>query len=141
MHTHPLAPPLPVRNAADALHVLSLAIERPLCAETHAFLLDDRGVGGLLVVVSGTHHPTAMLDVVEVMATAGERVPPLSGLVVATVRPQGGFEATDVDLWFEASDLARLHGIDLLEWFVVGPGGFDTPRTRTAEPERWPTGG
>ncbi|MEY4338598.1 MAG: hypothetical protein RLZ14_448 [Actinomycetota bacterium] len=140
MHTHPLASPLPVRNSADALHVLSLAIERPLRAETHSFLLDDHGVGGLLVAVSGTHHASTVLEVVEVMAAAGERVEALTGLVVASVRPHGGLESTDEHLWHEASHRARCHGIELIEWFVVGPHGIELPRTLTTESARWPGG-
>lgn len=141
MHSPPTALPLPVRSAADALHVLSLAIERPLCCETHAFLLDASGVGGLLVVVAGTEQAEAVLDVVEVMATAGGRVPGLRSLVVATVRPNGQVEATDAALWREARRRAASHGIDLLEWFVVGPLGIGTPRSLAGDAERWPGGG
>lgn len=141
MHSPPLALPLPVRTAADALHVLSLAIERPLCCETHAFLLDADGVGGLLVVVSGTAHAAAVLDVVEVMATAGGRVPGLCSLVVASVRPDGGVEPSDAGLWHEARSVAEGHDIDLLEWFVIGPRGVGTPRSLAGDAERWPIGG
>ena len=138
MSLQPTPLPLPVRTADDAMQLLSLAVEQPLQAETHAFLLDADGIGGVLVVIGETHPPEAVLDVVELMASVGEGVPGMVALVVATVRPDGKVEPDDVDLWLEASHLARHHGIELLEWFVLGPRGFDTPRSLTCEPERWP---
>ena len=49
-----------------------------------------------------------------------------------------GLAHADVNRWFEASDIAADHGVELLEWFVVGPGGVVCPREVFGEPPRWP---
>ena len=46
-------------------------------------------------------------------------------------------DAGDVDRWLEISDLAEDHGVDLLEWYVIGPDGASCPRDRLGEPPRW----
>jgi hypothetical protein len=136
MPTTPI--PMPVRCAADALSLLSRAMSDPLQAETLAFLLDHRGVGGVVIVVEGTLTPDSVLDVVEVMAQTAERVPHLTSLVVASVRPGSGVLPGDIDRWLEASSIATLHGIELLEWYVMAPHGPECPRDLLGEPERWP---
>jgi len=132
--------PTPVRNAADAVRLLLLAVTHPLEAETLCFLLDDdgNGVAGVITVVSGTTNPEALLDVVELIGRVGSGVPDATALVVATVRPSHGVLPGDVDLWLEASDLASAHGIELREWFIISPTGAICPRDLLGEPERWP---
>jgi hypothetical protein len=129
---------MPVRCAADALTVLSLAVRHPLQHETLAFLLDPHGMGGVVVAIEGTVDPDAVLDVVEIMARVGDRVQRMTSLVVATVRPKAGVLPGDVDRWLEASSVAELHGIELLEWYIVAPHGIECPRDLLGEPERWP---
>jgi hypothetical protein len=127
-----------VRCGTEALHLLSLAVARPLRHETLCFVLDHQGIGGVVIVVSGTHAPDSVLHVVEFMATAAEGSPRAASLVVASVRPSGGVLPGDVDRWLEASELTDLRGIRLVEWYVVGPGGIECPRDLLGEPERWP---
>ena len=138
MHALPLHSTVPVRCAADALDLLALAVRHPLQHEVLSFLLDPEGVGGLLVAVEGTHAPDALVDVVQLMARVGERVPWASSLVVATVRPAGGVLPGDADRWLEASAVADEFHIRLMEWFVVSPLGIVCPRDLLGEPERWP---
>lgn len=130
--------PEPVRNAADALSLLSKAISHPLRDETIAFLLDDAGYGSTIFVVSGTDRPEQVLDVVEHLASAGRTSGLLSALVIASVRPGGGIEPGDIDRWFDASEIAETHGVQLLEWFVYGADGFSCPRDLLGEAQRWP---
>jgi hypothetical protein len=129
---------MPVRGTADALHLLSLAVATPLEHETLAFLLDSNGIGGIITVVSGTEEPDAVVDVVEVMSRAGEGVERARSLVVASVRPASGVLPGDVDRWLECSAIAEECGLQLVEWFVVGPHGVECPRDLLGEPERWP---
>ena len=108
-------------------------------------MLDDEGYGTTVLVVDGTERPDAVIDVVERVAESAE-VAGASAIVVATVRPAtasidergAASPHTDVNRWLEASDVAADHGIELLEWFVVGPGGVVCPREVFGEPERWP---
>ncbi len=133
--SHPL--PRPVRTSAEARYVLSLAAGDPMRPETLAFLLDPEGMGGLIVVIADTIEPDAALDVAELMARVGERVAWAQGLVLATVRPNAGLLPGDVDRWLDASAVAARHGIQLIEWYVIGPGGAACPRDLLGEPERW----
>ena len=140
----PRRPP-PVRSSADALEVIALAISRPPRPETIAFVLDDDGRGTTVLVVDGTEQPDAVVDVVERVAAAAEAAG-ATAIVVASVRPSpvtiddAATGVDDVDRWLEASDVAADHGIELLEWFVVGPTGIVCPREAFGEPPRWPAG-
>jgi len=125
--------------AETALLTLAMAIQQPLRAETVALLLDDQRRGIAVAVVSGTHQPDDVLEVVECFtrsATHGGRV---GSIVVATVRPattDEGTGDTDIDRWLEMSDIAEQAGIELLEWFVIA-GDVTCPRDRLGEPPRW----
>ncbi|MBI4935644.1 MAG: hypothetical protein HY828_17315 [Actinobacteria bacterium] len=129
--------PTPVRSAADAISLLSLAVVDPLEAETLAFLLDDEGIGGVIVVFDGTTSADSVLDIVDIMVRTGAQAPACTSLVVASVRPNSGVLPGDVDRWLEASSIASLHGLELLEWYVISPFGIECPRDLLGEPERW----
>jgi len=136
----------PVDSADAALAVIRLAISRPLRSETIALVLEDDLRGRTIVVVDGTDEPDSLLDVVEhlveSMACSMADVPTECYLVLATVRPGGGPEPGDGDRWLEASDLAELAGVELLEWFVIstdtGPPTAWCPRDLLGESPRWP---
>lgn len=132
----------PIRSSIAAIAVVSLAIHRPLEAETIAFLVDDSGRSNTITVVSGTTDPDSVLSVAECMAMAGSRVPSLCGVVLATVRPNAAPNLSailpgDIDRWTEANAITDALGIELIEWFVVGPAGVDCPRALLGQPERW----
>ncbi len=128
----------PVRSATDALALVSLAIDHPLCHETVVIVLDGDRRGSVITVVSGTEH-VDMCTVVETFCTAATAEPPscASSLIVATVRPGGATRPGDVDRWLEASALTETFGIELLEWFIIGPAGPECPRDLIGELERW----
>lgn len=127
----------PIDDAPTALALIDLATADPPRHETIAFLLDDDGRGGAITVVSGTVDPDAVVAVVEVLCRAAAADPRLCSLVVASVRPDSATLPGDVDRWLEASALADTFGIELIEWFVVGPAGAECPRDLLGEPERW----
>jgi hypothetical protein len=129
--------PTPVRSAADAISLLSLAVHDPLRAETLAFLLDDDGIGGVIIAFDGSTTADSVLDIVELMVQAGAGTSHCTSLVVASVRPRSGVLPGDVDRWLEASSIAQLHGLELLEWYVISPHGIECPRDLLGEPERW----
>jgi hypothetical protein len=127
----------PVAEAADALALFDLAMHLPMRPEIIAVLLDASGRGGTIVVVTDAHEPDAVVTVVETMSLAAQADPELCRLVVATVRPRGATQPGDVDRWLEASAIAEAHGVELVEWFVIGPAGPECPRDLLGEPERW----
>jgi len=134
---------LDVIDAAEpALAVIRLAMTRPTVDETVVLILDGEHRGRSVVVVDGTVEPDAVLDVVERLADAVAVTGEPGALVVATVRPGGCLLRDDGDRWMEASQLAELVGVDLLEWFVMGDGATSSlavwcPRDLLAEPPRW----
>lgn len=133
----PMLHPAPVRSGTDALRVLFLSASQPLEPETLAFLLDRHGNGSVITVVSGTVEPDSVLAVAECLSRAAEGSPRAAALVLATVRPSGCVLPGDIDRWLEASALAATHGVDLIEWYVIGASGAQCPRDLLGEPERW----
>ncbi len=128
----------PICSSIDALAVVSLAIHRPLVAETIAFLLDGTNHSNTITIVSGTTEPDSLLSIAECMAVAGGGSPTLCGLVLATVRPAtSGMLPGDIERWLEAGSITESHGIELIEWFVIGPSGVECPRESLGEPDRW----
>ncbi len=133
----PLPRPTPVRCGIDALRVLLLSASQPLEAETLVFLLDRHGNGSIVTVVSGTVDPDAVLAVAECLSRAAEGLPHAEAMVLATVRPTGTVLPGDIDRWMEASETARAHGVALIEWYIIGASGAQSPRDLLGEPERW----
>jgi hypothetical protein len=129
--------PAPVRCGTDALRLLFLAASQPLEPETLALLLDRHGNGGVIAVVSGTVDADSVLTVAECFACAAEGLPRAAALVLATVRPNGCVLPGDIDRWLDASALAATHGVDLIEWYIIGTSGAQCPRDLLGEPERW----
>ncbi|MDP2293185.1 MAG: hypothetical protein Q8M22_18535 [Actinomycetota bacterium] len=129
--------PAPVRCGTDAQRIVFLALSRPLEHETLVFLLDRHGRGGVITIVSGTATADSVLTVVECFSLAAQRVPEAAAMVVASVRPGSCILPGDIDRWLEASAIATLHGVQLLEWFVVNESGARCPRDLLGEPERW----
>lgn len=129
--------PEPVRSSADALRVVLLAVRTPLIDETIAFLLDEHGVGGVITAVSGTDEPDSVLPIAECLALAGSQLPSQMSLVLATVRPQHALLPGDIDRWRALIALTAHHGVRLLEWFVVAPGGVHLPRELAGGPDPW----
>ena len=125
--------------AETALLMLAMAIQRPLRAETVIVLLDDERRGIAVAVVSGTHQPDDVLEVVECLTRSAAHGGRVGSIIVASVRPELSDEstiATDVDRWLEMSDIAEQAGVELLEWFVIG-GDVTCPRDQLGEPPRW----
>ena len=125
--------------ADTALLTLAMAIQRPLRAETVALLLDDQRRGIAVAVVSGTHQPDDVLEVVECFTRSAAHGGRVGSIVVASVRPDVADETTtaaDVDRWLEMSDIAEQAGVELLEWFVIS-AEVTCPRDQLGEPPRW----
>ena len=126
--------------AETALLTLAMAIQQPPRAETVTLLLDDQRRGIAVAVVSGTHQPDDVLEVVECFTRRAAHGGRVGSIVVASVRPttddDDDIADTDVDRWLEMSDIADQAGVELLEWFVIG-GGVRCPRDQLGEPPRW----
>jgi hypothetical protein len=138
-HRLPRAGVDPITDAESAFVTASMAVHRPLRPETVVVLLDDARCGLAIAVVTGTEHPDDVIEVVECLANPCAL--DVGAMVVATVRPRGADDPTsgatsDVDRWLEMSDLADQAGIELLEWFVIGPN-VTCPRDQLGEPPRW----
>ncbi|MFZ9629097.1 MAG: hypothetical protein ACO3C1_07065 [Ilumatobacteraceae bacterium] len=130
--------PAPVRCAADAVAVISLALHHPPVDETICFTLDESGTGGVVIAVEGTARPDDVLGVVAHLAAAAEGTA-TSRLVVASVRPHGSLRRDDAARWGALVDAAALFGVEVIEWFVVDSERRAlTPRALTGDPAPWP---
>jgi hypothetical protein len=128
----------PILTSVDALRVVSMAIHRPLEAETIAFFLDDGSRSNTITIVSGTTEPDSIISVAECMAVAASRSPTLCGVVLASVRPDTlGLLAGDIDRWLVVDAITEAHGIELVDWFIVDSAGVECPRDVLGEAERW----
>jgi hypothetical protein len=126
----------PIRSATDALAVVSAVMDHPMTPQTIVMLLDDDRRGERIVVVNDTDRTADPSTVVEWVCASYAEVTDRA-LVMATIRPRGATRPGDVDVWLEASALADSFGLELLEWFVVGPAGPECPRDLIGEPDRW----
>ena len=126
--------------AEAALLTLAMAIQQPLRAETVTLLLDDQRRGIAVAVVSGTHRPDDVVEVVECFTRSSAHGGRVGSIVVASVRPNDDDpdddDDTDVDRWLEMSAIAEQAGVELIEWFVIN-GAVRCPRDRLGEPPRW----
>ena len=143
MPRSPTRPPLPVAgepicSALEALHVFALAVHHPLEPETIAFFLDASSCSNTITVVSGTTEPDSIVSVAECMALAASRSPSVCGVVLATIRPDSnGMLPGDLDRWLLIDAITEAQGIELVEWFIIGPGSVECPREVLGEPDRW----
>jgi hypothetical protein len=128
----------PILTSVDALRVVSMAIHRPLEAETIAFFLDDGNRSNTITIVSGTTEPDSIVSVAECMAIAASRSPTLCGVVLASVRPDTlGLLPGDIERWLLIDAITEAQGIELVEWFIVDAAGIESPRDVLGESDRW----
>lgn len=127
-----------INSAPAALALISAAIARPLAPEVVGIPLDAGRIGHMITVVGDAHDPDAVVLLAGLMAEAATRQPTdITSLVMATVRPQQGVLASDIDRWFEASALVEACGLTLLEWFIITADGVWLPRELVGESARW----
>jgi hypothetical protein len=140
LHRLPRAGVDPINTRELALEVLMTVASEPLRHETIAMLLDHQRRGISVLVVTGTTPFDAMFDVLDVVA--GLDIAEIGSIVLASVRPPGPHDGAqdlderDVDRWLEASALVDEHGLELVEWFVIGRE-VSCPRDLFGEPARW----
>jgi hypothetical protein len=125
----------PIRCAADALAVLALGA--PYGHDTVVLLLDSQRRGSSVMVVTDTIEADALFDVVAICIEATHRAPEIDAVILASSRPDGDVRPDDVHRWLEASDQCRAGGLELVEWFVLGRSGPQSPRESFGEPDRW----
>ncbi len=128
----------PIDDPTTAARILSAVVRRPLRSETIVVLLDAerRGIG--VVVVAGTDDPDAVVEVVEFLSAPGAHEGRVGAVIVATIRPDADApDDRDVDRWMEISSIASDQGVEVIEWFVVGPERITCPRDHLGEPPRW----
>jgi hypothetical protein len=126
----------PIDSHDLALLTVSMAIHRPLRHETVVAVLDDARRGIAIAVVTGTCRADDVIEVVECLTSPAAHDGAAAGIVVASVRPGGGLDPGDADRWLEQSAVAEQHGVELLEWFVIGTD-VHCPRDLLGEKPRW----
>lgn len=136
-HLVPRAGLDPIADAATALEVVQLAVHLPPRHETIVVLLDDTNCGSTIAVVADTVRPDDVLEVAECLVGAAAGADHVAGILLASVRPGSRvLDPTDVERWIELNEICAAHGIELLEWFVLGDE-VHCPRDALCEPQRW----
>ena len=136
VHRLPQAGVDPIDSELVAFSMLAHVVWRPMRHEIIALLLDHEHRGISVLVVADTEPPDALFDVIDVLVDPGRGGDLLGAVVLATVRPDDTLDPRDVDRWLEASAVLGDHGIELLEWFVIGRE-VSCPRDLLGEPPRW----
>ena len=102
--------------------MLGLMVSDPMRTETIVLLLDHerRGIG--VMVVSGTIPLDSIFDVLDVITS----IDSTNWAVSSSHRSAAGsgvddLDERDVDRWLECSSMLEDAGIELVEWFVIGP--------------------
>lgn len=126
----------PIATPFDALRLILMMVGSGTSAETLVLTLDDRRCGVSITNVSGTDDPDAVLGVVDALAESARASLEIAGLVIASVRPSGEFDVTDMARWHEVDQSCRESDIELVEWFVVGTS-ISCPRGFCGVPARW----
>jgi hypothetical protein len=126
----------PVDSFSEALWLMLSTIDTEPIAETVLFVLDDTrcGVGVTHVESRGPDDVVAAVD--WIASTAGSTVE-AAGLIVGSVRPNGGAELGDLARWAQIAELCDEAGLELLEWIVLGSSGVTCPREVSGAPPRW----
>ncbi len=127
----------PLTSIADVLAITELAITRPLCPETVVLFLDSERRGCGLSVVSGTASPDAVLDVAECLAGAAQDIDSVDGIVLVSVRPGDTLAPGDVERWHELRLVVADHGLELIDWIVLGRQGPELPRAVVDPADPW----
>lgn len=131
------APLVSIRDPHDALALILHADATSPGDKIVAIVLDHRDRVISLLTVTSPPDADGLFGVLEAIGrrnSAGL----IRGVILASCRGDHGLDADDADRWMEASDLCTPYGIDLVEWFVVGPT-IVCPRDILGEPPRWRT--
>lgn len=130
----------PVCTFQEALAIVSLAARHPLSADTVVLQLDRRMRGVALTrLTSGsttpTHDPGRDLarSVVEHCAANHDT----AHAFVVSFRPWSPITAADASTYTHLSSSLASAGFHLLDWTVVGRGGFWCPRVLVDAPNPW----
>ncbi len=134
-HRFPRARVDPIDDDAARL-IIDATIASPRRPETIVLLLDHQLRGLAIVSVADTLEPDAVHDVASLCVAAAARQPTIGGVVLATVRPNGGDELDDVERWLDLDVLLAGVGVELVEWYVYGRS-ISRPRVLLGEPARW----
>ena len=137
--------PVPLTDASAALAIVRLAASDPPRPETVVLFLDDAHLGHGCCIVSGTTAPDDVLDVAALATEVAGRSPDVHAVVLATIRDRPAAGAgpgvgldDDVVRWLVLLDLFDEIGVELLDWFVLGPGSeVLSLRAHTGLPPLW----
>ena len=126
-------------DSAEALQFIDLLMHRG-CPGTLAVLMEDTGLPGTCIAVDGGGHPDAVFTVSITVTAKCLRNPHVAGVVLASFRPTLRPDCEDIDRWFELVNDFEQIGVDLLEWFILGPGFAVGMRAMTGCRSAWEDG-
>lgn len=122
----------PVSTFPEALGIVALAAGRPLRHESVVLVLDSRRRG---LGLHRTGTPDAHLA--HEVAAVCSRTPAALGAFVVTFRPGSPVGLDDPGLFEQLRHVLHSTGHHLIDWVVVGRGGFWCPRILTDVADPW----
>jgi hypothetical protein len=125
-------------NSAQALEFIDLLMTRDQPGSL-AIMMEDNGRPGTCVAVDGGGDPDGVFSVSSCITRVCERTPQIAAVILASVRPAYPPDSADIDRWFDLADEFGLIGVELLEWFVVGPDFAIGMREMTGCVPAWPS--
>ncbi|MEY3806202.1 MAG: hypothetical protein RIR69_1014 [Actinomycetota bacterium] len=124
----------PIHSLAEALGVTSLVMQRPRSASTIALVLDRQRRGLHLNRFAPLSH-TVFHDIV----SDASHLDTAHEVVLCSTRITSPMHPTDLDLWRCGQNVFNSAGLELIDWCVVGRGGYYCPRSLLNDPDSWPT--
>ncbi len=125
----------PINSLAEALSIVSLALQRPRRNSTIVLALDNKRRGIHLFRTNVMSAQTAQLIVRECSFSHT-----VDGVVVVSHRTSAPMSVSDEDVWRRANFTLSAAGIHLIDWVILGAGGLYGPRTLCGVPDPWPYG-
>lgn len=123
----------PINSLAEALSIVSLAVQRPRRDTTVVLAVDEKRRGIHLFRTNVMSATTAHHIVREC-----SYVPAIDGVVIVSHRTSAPIAATDKDVWNCSRLTLSAAGISLIDWVIVGAGGLYCPRTLSGVSDPWP---
>jgi len=134
-HQFPQAHVDPIDDDRAQLIIASI-IDLPLRPEIVAVIVDHQRRGVAIIDVDDVDHPDGVHTVADLVIGIADLHPSAGGVILASVRPEGGDELDDIERWLDLDHDLAAAGIELVEWYVIGTS-VSRPRALLGAPDRW----
>lgn len=125
----------PITSLAEALSIVSLALQRPRRNSTIVLALDKQR-RGIHLFRTAPLCPAVVHHIVHECS----HVPTVHGIVIVSCRTTSPFSVCDESLLHTCARTLSAADLHLVDWAIIGAGGLYCPRTLSGAPDPWPYG-